>query len=651
MLTPRTHVLFISLLTVFACKSPTRREEASGLQSLLLRAEEMRRSGSTDAAAYERLVLDLENLRSRDTGLCAETAARERAAAELAEYKTLQCEVRITEPRENLYPVTGFASPLRLVAECPAQAPFAFEADSRTMALNGESMRFAGGYLDARIRVDSANADPTKNVVQLTAHYYARDFAARLAETCSLAAPAGITVLPAQYRIQTSPVAVANAYEAYRRNFRRAESESTAEDGETRSEVAVSSSGQFTIGGAFRGRRFDLLYGHPNGELPDGIGTTFTTVRVDGTDFRLEQQTLRRQRRDDAALLAEARLARTGITVTQIVRPEKAGDRVRIRIAYEVHNAGKKQRKVGIRLLLDTWAGKNDGVPFVLPAAGLEQLVRTERDVSPAQALLWHTFDPAETGDAGARPALEGFLAGEGLTPPDRLAIVNWPNAVDTVWDYATHEERRITGDSAAAYWWYPATVLPGQTLQIATEVGALVLPRQPAVFVTDAASGDLLVYLWHHNASEAPERVDYTVRAEQGSFAFKTELAEANLQPGGIYARAVPTQILADGESTVVIRETVNGSAREYRFPIKGLRRWKQLAFPVVATAEAPLPVSYFDERELELTARLRNPEGTLLGQTPLLRTKIAGGYEYTGTLKLPAGIAHGRYSVEVVR
>ena len=675
MLAPRARVLTLSLLLLLACSSAARRDEAQDFDQLLSRAEELRQAGNTESAAYERLLFGLEALQTRDTSLCSDSTQREKAAATLAQYPALQCEVRITEPGEKLFTATGFASPLRLVAECPANAPFAFEADSKTLALSGDAMRFTKGYLNARIRISSASPDAAQNVIQLTARYYAQTFIERLAESCSLRAAPGIRVFPAEYRLQAAPVAAASAYDEHRQSFRKAEWESAAEAGETRSEAAVSANGQFTLGGKHAGRRFDLLYGHPNGELPDGIGTSFTTIRVEGTDFRLEQQKLKRSRREDGALLAEARLPGTGISVTQIIQPMQSDDRVHIRIAYQIRNSGKKTQKVGIRLLLDTWAGKNDGFPFLLPAAGIEQLVRTERELSPAESLLWHTFDPTEKSDAAVQPALspycsmrkrsdpteksdaavqpalEGFLAGPGLTPPDRMAIVNWPNAVNTVWEYATNNERRITGDSAVALWWYPAAIVPAQVQQVATEVGAHLRQRQPTVFVTNAASGDVLVYLWHRNEGDAAEQLHYELSVEKGSFAFRADIGEVNLEPGAVYAKASPAQILAEGKSAIIIKEVINGNTKEYRFPINNLNRWKQVASPMVVQPGTELPVSYFDARELELKARLKDSAGALIGRTPLLRKKIAGGFEYTGTLTLPAGIAHGRYSVEVVR
>jgi hypothetical protein len=646
----RVIILSFGFITCLACSSAKSRDEALSLESLLSRAEELRQAGNTDTAAYERLLFDLETLRTRDTALCQESAQREKAAAALANYPALQCEVRITEPREKLFTATGFASPLRIIAECPANAPFAFEADSKTLSLSGDGMRFSNGYLNARLRVASASSDADKNVIQLSAHYYAQPLIERLGEACALKTGSGITLVPAEYRIHAAPIDASSPYDLYRRNFRQAEYETAAEEGETRSEAALSSTGQFTVGARYRGKNFDLLYGHPNGELPDGIGTSFTTVRVDGTDYRFEQQKLKRSKRRDGALLAETHLPGTDISLTQIIEPQKSAERARIRIAYQIRNSGKIQHRVGIRLLLDTWAGKNDGVPFVLPAGGVEQLVRTERELSPAEALLWHTFDP--TGSAAAvQPTLEGFLAGTGLTPPDRLAIVNWPNAADTIWEYATHEERRITGDSAVLYWWLPAAIEPGQTQIVATEVGAYLQTRQPRVFVTNPASGDLLVYLWHHNDTDKAQRVSYVLNADKGECIFQKKPAAAELEPGGIYAQAIPAQILAEGESTIVLKETINDSTREYRFPVQNLKRWKQLAAPLVAESGSQLPVSYFDERELELYVRLRDAAGGLVSKTKLSRQKIEGGYAYTGLLTLPPGVTHGRFSIEVVR
>ncbi len=231
----RARILLMSLTSLLACSGADKREDVPSLDSLLSRAEELRRAGSTEVSAYERLLFDLETLRARDKALCQNPAERDKAAATLAQYPALQCAVRITEPKDNIPTETSFASPLRLMAECPANAPFAFEADSKTLTLSGEAMDFTQGHLIARIRISSASADTANHVIQFSARYYAQAFTKRLAEACALQAPQGISIVPTEYRIQATPVATRSAPQQplARLKFRRGSMRLTADTRET----------------------------------------------------------------------------------------------------------------------------------------------------------------------------------------------------------------------------------------------------------------------------------------------------------------------------------------------------------------------------------------------------------------------------------
>jgi len=639
-----------TLLAVHCASAPAK--PPADFQALLTKASGMREKGVSDRAKYDELVAEFVQMRQNSPQLVNDAQNRALAAEFVEAYPTVKCQLRITEPKEKLITARGFASPLFVAGTCPVPAPFLFEADSADMALSPAGVDFETPYLVARIRVNSAAGDATRNRLRFTAAYYAADFIKALVGAFALEHQSQIALAPNEYAVQAAPIVANDGYDSHRKNFRRAEMTSGAIAGELGSEVAVSASGQFSAGGTHAGKKFDLIYGHPNGTLPDGIGTTFTTVRIDGTDYRLETQKSNLSKAADGTLICETAIAKTGITIIQKIKPEPAGDRVKTRITYEIRNSSAAKHKVGLRLLLDTWAGQNDGVPFMIPAGSASQLFRNEVEFTPAASVMWQVFDPDGGGSARQlEPGLQNIMVGEGLVPPDRIAFAAWQNAADTLWDYAVSADRRVTGDSAVILWWTPADISPGATQIVATELGAALQKREPRVFVTNAATGEILIYLWHLNDSEGQQKIDYNVRAEKGSFTFQFDLSTISLQPGEVYVKASPAQVLAEGSTAIVISETINGTSREYRFPLQNLKMWKQFsAAPVIEPAQV-YPVSYFDERSLILKARLKTAGGKIVQTIPLKKKQIDGGFEYNGELRIAPDIAVGRYTVEVVK
>ncbi len=622
------------------------------LQSLIEKATAMRQNGITDKSQYAGLVQQFAELRRESPQVVSDPTSRSLAADFVDAYPEVRCALRITEPEEKLITARGFASPVYVAGNCPVSAPFLFEADSPDLALAAAGVDYENPYLIARIRVNSATADMPRNKLKFSAAYYAADFLSALTAAYGLGSQSTITLFPSEYVIKAKPILANDGYDRVRQNFRKAELTSGSQAKEFGSEVAVSANGQFTAGGSYAGRKFDLLYGHPNDSLPDGIGTTFTTVRVDGTDYRLEKQNSKRSKATDGTLVCETAIAKTGIKIIQKIKPEPAGDRIKTRISYEIHNLSGAKHKVGLRLMLDTWAGHNDGVPFMIPAGSSSQLFRNEVEFTPTASVMWQIFDP-EQKEIGSQlePGLQNIMVGEGLVPPDRIAFANWPHAADTLWDYAVSADRRVTGDSAVILWWNPADIAGGATQIVATELGAFLQKREPAVFVTNGDSGEILLYLWHHNDSDKEQKISYNVRAEKGSFAFQFDLSDIKLQPGEIYVKASPGQVLVEGTTAIIISESVDGAVREYRFPLQNLKMWKKFSSaPVVEPAQA-YAVNYFDERSLKLKARLKTAGGKTIETISLTRTPIDGGFQYTGEFKIPPDAAAGRYSVEVVK
>lgn len=651
-------LILIMACFVFACSSAKSRgaepvEPSPPFPELVEKAKSLRQSGNTDIREYKKLTRNLDWLIKKEPWVLEDEKNRKLAEELLRSYPTVTCNFSVTEPDEKLTTSKGSASPLIVTGTCPVSAPFLFEADSLDMALAADSIAFSEGKMSALVRVNSATPTKEKNKVKFSARYYASEFLGNVATAFKLTASYGLVVNPPEYQLTRDPVVTTDTYADLRRSFRKTALTSEAATENLGSEVAISETGQFTIGGSHSARKFDLLYGHPNGELPDGIGTSFTTIRIDSADYRLEEQVGTSSKTPEGALVTKTKIAETGITVTQTLKPQATGDRVLTHISYSILNESNKSKKVGVRLLLDTWAGHDDGVPFLLPIGESKQLYRTEVEFTPSASLMWQVYDVNRVGKTAneIEPALQNILVGKDLVPPDRVALANWPEAAETLWDYAVRPDRRITGDSAVVLWWEPSEVAAGDTQTVATDLGAFLDRHEPTVFVTNPDNGDLIVYLWHYNAGKTPESVSYSVRATNGDLAYTSERDSATLEPGDAFVKANSAQIIAEGDSTIIITEKIGDVTKEYKFPLANLKQWKKFRMAPVVEPSKNFPVSYFDTQEMELKARLKTSGGKIIKTIPLTRKKIEGGYEYTGNFEIPVDADPGRYTVEVVK
>jgi hypothetical protein len=636
------------VLTLAHCQS-TQSRSRDVFSSILADAQNLRVNRSADVAKYQSLVDRLTQLRAENETYAADADNAARAAAFLGGYPSLKCAVAFAEPEETLLVTRGYASPVTLSSNCDVDAPFIFEADSTTLMLAPADVEFNNGHLVARIRVNSAANTSAKNILEISGHYYVEGLLRQVQKDFELTASPKLTFEPASFTLKGQPVA--NAYTSHNINMRAAYLTTAAAETDRSIEASVSSSGQLTLGGSLKGEKFDLIYGHPNGVLPDGIGTSFTTIRVDGVDFRLENHVKRQERNAAGEIRSVAEMPGTGITITQVIQPKLDNGRSYARITYEIENNQNRAHRVGVRLLLDTWTGDSDGAAFVLPDGGEHRLFTGEVEFTPTAAVLWQTV----TNTTGPRKAnatsLQGVFVGEGLVPPDRLAFVNWGEAVKTTWSYAFHNRRRVTGDTGILMWWEPQSVSANAKTQVATAIEAMPEGTHPVVYFTDPKRGEMVVLLRHANASKQTQHVEYDVTTSNGVL-FPTKFqTRAEILPGELYTKAFSAQINSNGTSTITIKETIGEDSRTYTFPISNLKNWKQtLAAPVTEPGK-PYSINYFDQRDMKLQGRLRNSAGTVIQTINLDKLAIEGGYHYSGKFEMPVDMPTGRHSIEVVR
>lgn len=222
-----------------------------------------------------------------------------------------------------------------------------------------------------------------------------------------------------------------------------------------------------------------LLYGYPS-----RIGTSFTTLRVisggSTTDYQLGKNVAPTVSPSSDGTTLTTVWEAGGVRVEQRLYFATNPDTGRMDttvIEYQLTNITTSQRQAGLRILLDTMIGDNDGAPFFAPGYGN---ITQERDFSrggiPDYWIAWEspTFDPN-------RLKAKGFLRGSGITTPDRLVIAHWdddlcpsagPGLFSTAWDYTANPNTSITCDSAVALYYNPVILNPGQTRTIRTYYG-----------------------------------------------------------------------------------------------------------------------------------------------------------------------------------
>jgi hypothetical protein len=229
-------------------------------------------------------------------------------------------------------------------------------------------------------------------------------------------------------------------------------------------EVAVDETGNFTCGmpgGAI------MLFGHPD------PWSSATTIRVDGVDHWNYSKntfgTVITPPSDVDAVTNESVWDIDGkVKVTEnlkIIKGDSGNDDT-LQIAYTALNQDTVAHDVGVRVMLDTMLGDNDGAPFRIPEVGE---VTMETEFTGANVpLYWEAFESLTNGDsAKARGTL---LNSEDM--PTRIVFADWTRINDTPWDFTIDPTNLVTGDSAVGVYWEPVSVQPGQSITRTTFYG-----------------------------------------------------------------------------------------------------------------------------------------------------------------------------------
>jgi hypothetical protein len=141
-------------------------------------------------------------------------------------------------------------------------------------------------------------------------------------------------------------------------------------------------------------------------------------------------------------------------------------------VRYVLENADSRPHKVGIRVLIDTLIGANDGVPFTVP--GVPGLVDTFKDFKTPQSVPDFVL-ALERGDLEhpGTVAQMNFKLGGKLEPPDRVSLTRWPGRTSPVWQVTWDVPVVNMGDdSAVVMYWLPRELRPGEKRDVGFSYG-----------------------------------------------------------------------------------------------------------------------------------------------------------------------------------
>jgi hypothetical protein len=147
-------------------------------------------------------------------------------------------------------------------------------------------------------------------------------------------------------------------------------------------------------------------------------------------------------------------------------------------VRYSIVNDAKETHKVGLRVLLDTFIGANDGSPFVIPGQPglLQSMRRFSYKEIPDYVQALEREDLANPGTV-AHLGLKGLRipdSGVALEAPESMLICRYPGNPEVKWDWEPEpiDQDPNRKDSCVALYWTVSAMNPGERREMAFTYG-----------------------------------------------------------------------------------------------------------------------------------------------------------------------------------
>jgi hypothetical protein len=214
-----------------------------------------------------------------------------------------------------------------------------------------------------------------------------------------------------------------------------------------------------------------------------------TIVKIDGSEYYFGERSSTNRWGDRGRAKKREIPGRRGYTstmeftgehveVTQHVEivPGQSGYLDTCLIYYTIRNLDTGKHKVGIRVMLDTFIGTNDGVPFTIP--GKKGFVDTKAEFGAKQVpdYLEIIEKPNDSKDPGtvARMGLRHLkLPDMTLEDPEKMLICRWPGPrVRWDWEAESMKADKKNKDSCVALYWPYLTMNANETRRMGFTYG-----------------------------------------------------------------------------------------------------------------------------------------------------------------------------------
>lgn len=315
-----------------------------------------------------------------------------------------------------------------------------------------------------------------------------------------------------------------------------------------------------------------------------------TVVKVDGKEHlygKRPGQWVRKKSftlpaaRNQYGQIVQMRWIRDKVLVTQHVQllPGETGTLDTCLVLYRVKNEDASlPHKVGLRVMLDTLIGSNDGVPFLIP--GEEDLVTSMRTIKGKESIpayLEAIENPNDEKNAGtvARVGLKGIsLPGTpSLTPLDKIVVCAFPGNANIRWDWEPSPMNR-SKDSCVALYWDEQELAAGEERYYGFTYGLsdldfsgeskLVLSVPSNVY--EGAEFIVTAYVY-----DARDNQNVTLELPEGFQLAAGESARKSVQKGGKRATVNWKVIAPKDKKTFKIRARSGGEGATIQLVIKG--------------------------------------------------------------------------------